>query len=420
MIADMQRARHLAWELPKLGWEVEILCPDESYQRSPYVDKDSSLFFSPTAGIHFVKAYYSAIFSTIGVGSIGWRALIPMLCAGRKLLKRRRFDLIYFSTTQFPLFLLGPIWQRWFGMPYVLDFQDPLYRESNTHPVWAKPTIKHVIASCLGKYVESWPTLSASGIISVSPNYCVTLRRRYESKKPAWLGVGRVAVIPFGVRSYDLEEASRSMAHESEEVRRSARIIYVGAGGPIMRRSFTLVCRALSQARLQHPELVENVKIELYGTMLGWQEGDPRVLENIAQEQGVSEFVKEYPSRVTYRRSLELLLDCDGALVLGVDDAGYMPSKLFSYALSGKPLLASLHADGPAFAQLQNTPGLGHVLWFNESDEMVAADAANVVKQFLEEVVGRRNFDRRAMLEPFLTATMAHRHVKLFEACLLR
>jgi hypothetical protein len=171
---------------------------------------------------------------------------------------------------------------------------------------------------------------------------------------------------------------------------------------------------------LQHPELVENVKIELYGTMLGWKEGDPRVLENIAQEQGVSEFVKEYPSRVTYRRSLELLLDCDGALVLGVDDAGYMPSKLFSYALSGKPLLASLHADGPAFAQLQNTPGLGHVLWFNESDEMVAADAANVVKQFLEEVVGRRNFDRRAMLEPFLTATMAHRHVKLFEACLLR
>ena len=154
MIADMQRARHLAWELPKLGWEVEILCPDESYQRSPYVDKDSSLFFSPTTGIHFVKAYYSAIFSTIGIGSIGWRAFIPMLRAGRKLLKRRRFDLIYFSTTQFPLFLLGPIWQRWFGIPYVLDFQDPLYREGNTHPVWTKPTIKHAIASCLGKYVE--------------------------------------------------------------------------------------------------------------------------------------------------------------------------------------------------------------------------------------------------------------------------
>jgi hypothetical protein len=420
MTADMQRARQLAWELPKLDWEVEILCPDESYQRSPYVDNDSLLFFSPTASIHFVKAFYSAIFSTIGIGSIGWRALIPMLRAGRKLLKTRRFDLIYFSTTQFPLFLLGPIWQRWFGIPYVLDFQDPLYQESNTHPVWTKPSIKHAIANCLSKYVESWSTLSASGIISVSPNYCITLLRRYESKKPAWLGADRVAVIPFGVCSYDLEETSRSRAHEIEEAGRPVRIVYVGVGGPIMRRSFTLICRALSQARLQHPELVENIKIELYGTMLGWKEGDPCELENIAREQGVSEFVKEYPSRVTYRRSVELLLDCDGALVLGVDDVGYMPSKLFSYALSGKPLLASLHADGPAVAQLQNTPGLGHVLWFNESDEMVAADAENVMKQFLEEVVARRNFDRRAMLEPFLAATMAHRHVKLFEACLLR
>ena len=28
MIADMHRARQLAWELPQLGWEVEILSPD--------------------------------------------------------------------------------------------------------------------------------------------------------------------------------------------------------------------------------------------------------------------------------------------------------------------------------------------------------------------------------------------------------
>ena len=27
MIADMQRARQLAWQLPEAGWQVEILCP---------------------------------------------------------------------------------------------------------------------------------------------------------------------------------------------------------------------------------------------------------------------------------------------------------------------------------------------------------------------------------------------------------
>ena len=65
----------------------------------------------------------------------------------------------------------------------------------------------------------------------------------------------------------------------------------------------------------------------------------------------------EYPARVTYRRSLELLLQGDGALVLGVDDAGYMPSKLATYAYSGKPLLACLHRDGPALAMLRERAG---------------------------------------------------------------
>ena len=41
MIADMHRARQLAWELPKLGWQVEILTPDVSYQPASCRDDDS-------------------------------------------------------------------------------------------------------------------------------------------------------------------------------------------------------------------------------------------------------------------------------------------------------------------------------------------------------------------------------------------
>ena len=192
----------------------------------------------------------------------------------------------------------------------------------------------------------------------------------------------------------------------------SARVVQ-SCGAPL-----ALLCRTLSHLRAQHPKLVEGVKIDLYGTMTGWREGDPQDLANIARDQGIADLVEEHPRWISYGRSLDLLLESDGALILGVDDAGYMPSKLFSYALTGKPLLASLRADGPAFAQFQNTAKLGHVLWFNESDEMPLADAANIVKTFLEEVVARQNFDRRAILEPFLADSMAHRHVSLFEACL--
>jgi hypothetical protein len=128
--------------------------------------------------------------------------------------------------------------------------------------------------------------------------------------------------------------------------------------------------------------------------------------------------IREEPGRVSYRRSLELLLQSDGALVFGVDDPGYMPSKLFSYALSGKPLLAVLHREGPAFVQFRRFPALGHALWFGADGDMPLEDAVCVVRAFLHEVVSRQSFDRACDFEPFLAPAMARRHCELFEACL--
>src|SRR4051794_884424 len=54
IVADMHRARHLAWEMSKVGWEVEILCPDESYQRPEWIEEDSSPFFAPGTATHLV------------------------------------------------------------------------------------------------------------------------------------------------------------------------------------------------------------------------------------------------------------------------------------------------------------------------------------------------------------------------------
>lgn len=341
-----------------------------------------------------------------------------MLRAGRHLLLRRHFDLVYISTTQFPFFLLGPAWQRLTGVPFVLDFHDPCYKEGAANPVWARPSLKHSISHWLAKHVEAGPTIAASGLVSVSPNYIEILRRRYQNNSLAWLIEGRHAVIPFASLPHDLDEVAEQIVPMATQATQPARIVYVGAGGPIMRRSFSLLCRTLSQLRTQYPQLVEGVRIELYGTMTGWRNGDPRYLADLAREQGVADLVTEDPNWISYRRSLELLLESDGALILGVDDEGYMPSKLFSYALSGKPLLASLRQEGSAFAIFKAVVGLGHALWFTRTEEMLVADAAIKLSAFLQEVVSRRSFDRRAILEPFLAPRMARRHVELFEACL--
>src|SRR5258706_5816735 len=99
MTADMHRARHLAWELPLLGWEVEILCPDGSYQLPLCMDADSADLFSPETVVHAVPQRFSWLARTLGLGSIGWRALLPMLVAGRRLVRKKRLDLVYLSTT---------------------------------------------------------------------------------------------------------------------------------------------------------------------------------------------------------------------------------------------------------------------------------------------------------------------------------
>jgi hypothetical protein len=185
-----------------------------------------------------------------------------------------------------------------------------------------------------------------------------------------------------------------------------------------MAKSFDVFSRVLAQLRMKCPELCEGIRIQLLGTVLGWKPGQARVLTDIGAKWKIDDLIYEEPGRLSYRRSLETLLQSDGALIFGVADPAYMPSKLFNYALSGKPLLATLHREGPAFAVFQAIRSLGHALWFGGENEMPLEEAMNVMETFLREVIKRQNFDRAGDIEPYLTPAMARRHVQLFEACL--
>src|SRR5262249_33575043 len=103
---------------------------------------------------------------------------------------------------------------------------------------------------------------------------------------------------------------------------------------------------------------------------------------------------------------------------LGVDDEGYMPSKLFSYALSRRPLLASLHRRGPAFAEFQSAPELGHALWFGSSEDMTDEEAAKIVRGFLERIRGEEGIRRGGGDHIYLASEMAQHHAALFNTCL--
>ncbi len=418
MIADMHRARHLTWELPKLGWQVEILAPDVSHQPASCRDDDSAAFFAPNIAAHDVAELSPRLLRRIGLGNIGWRALLPMARRGLQLLASRRFDLVYISTAQLPLFLLGPVWRHLTGVPYVLDLHDPGYRDDAKRPAWLRSSLKYEMGRRLAKHIERGAVAHASAIVSVSASYVDALRARHADTRAPWLDGDRTAVIPFAVRAEDLRDAAQRAPHRDAETRNPPRIVYVGAGGPVMARSFALLCRTLAHLRRDRPGLVENVTIALSGTMLGWREGEQCHLAEIAREHGLGDLVEEDPRRLSYRRSLEALAGADGALILGVDEQGYMPSKLFSYAASGKPLLACVHRDGPACRALRRDPVLGHALWFSATGDMPLDAASAALGAYLDEVIARRSVDRAAALQPFLAPAMAERHAELFEACL--
>src|SRR5262249_43814591 len=150
MIADMHRARQLAWHLPALGWDVEIFCPDESYQPSSCLDGDSAAFFASGTLVHRIPQRLAWLFRVLSAGGIGTRAILPALPSGHNLLRQRRYDLVYISTAQFLQFLLGPVWRRQFGIPYVLDLHDPVYR-----PAVEPAGLKHRMSRMLSRQVEA-------------------------------------------------------------------------------------------------------------------------------------------------------------------------------------------------------------------------------------------------------------------------
>jgi hypothetical protein len=415
MIADMHRARQLAWELPARGWDVEVLTAGTDFQHSSILDPDGGAFFAPAIPVHAVRERFAAAHRLLGLGSIGWRALVPMYHEGMRLLRTRRFDLVYVSTTQFPLLMLGAAWKRRTGVPYVLDVHDPCYKPRVGDAPWAHRGAKHAVSAWLAKTIESVSVRAADGLVAVSDDYIARLRERYARFGPAWLEESRHATIPFAASQRDLAQAGAGPTGEKSA--QPARIAYVGAGAPVMARAVELFCGALARVRERHPELAGAVRFELRGTTYRWRDGDPRPIQEIARRHGLDDRVREEPARVSYRESVAISLDAAGLLVLGVDDRGYMPSKLFSYAATGRPLLGVLRRDGPAYRWLSGACPGGHALWFEDDAQMPLDDASRELEAFLREAADGRTFDRSAQLAPFDAGVMADRHAVLFDAC---
>ncbi len=339
----MQRIRMSLPYFKQFDWAADVVVVDDKYSE---MIKDELLLQSipPNVNIYKVDALSKKITSKVGLGSLALRSMWYYLKTVNRLLKATKYDLIYFSTTQFPVTILGSYWKRKFKVPYIIDIQDPWHSEYyQDKPKNQRPS-KYWFSYRLNKYLEPIAMKQVGGLISVSDGYIDDLKNRYPIIKniPA-------ITIPFGAFKPDLQIAADSKSIFKPLLNPAFKnIVYVGRGGADMQPALNTIFKALKSCLDKNPHLFQYIRLYFIGTSYAPAGlGKPTILP-IANEYGVEQNVIEITDRISYYHTLATLQQADALLMPGSDDPQYTASKIYPYLLTNKPLLAVFNSKSPA------------------------------------------------------------------------
>lgn len=412
---DMHRVRMLLPFFRANGWEVEVLSVEFGQVAAP-LDPWLAEGLPDDVKVHRVRALGLGWSSIPGLGTLGLRALTSLGKAGDRLLAKNGFELVYFSTTVFETHLLGPRWKRKFGVPFVMDYQDPwvndYYRE---HPEVVPPggRIKYALSDALHRWMEPRVLRECSGITSVSPDYPSQLARRYP-----WLNTARTIVQPFPGARRDFERMSSAQISQRHFDPQDGKLhwVYIGVVIPGMLPVLRALFEALATA--MEPDIRNKLRMHFIGTSYAPDGRATPVVLPLAAQYGLAEQVQEQCARIPYAEALKCLADADALLAIGSDDPGYTASKIYPYLLAGKPLLAIYHEQSSVVPLLQGVGGAVCIPFPTRIDE--AALAKGIGKSWVDghAFAQPRPLDKTAF-EPYTDHGSAATLCRFFEECLL-
>ena len=341
--ADMQRVRMSLSYFGQYGWEAEVVTVDERY--ADMVQDDLLLQSIPEGiKIHTVKALSKKWTTKFALGSIALRSLWYYRKKVNALVKAEKYDLIYFSTTQFPVCILGAYWKKKFNIPYVIDMQDPWHSDYYREKPKEQQPSKYWFSYHLNKYLEPIAIKSCDGLVAVSKNYIDDLKERYPSIKN----------IPAAVITFGAFEADFTIAANNEEAFRPllspgfTNVVYIGRGGADMHKALVPFFEVLRAGLDTNPGLFNKLKIYFIGTSYAATGKGLHTILPLAKQFGVEGNVVEITDRISFYHTLITLKQADALLVPGSDDPNYTASKLYPYLLTGKPLLTIFNSKSEA------------------------------------------------------------------------
>jgi Glycosyl transferase 4-like domain len=343
---DMQRARMALPFLRKQGWEPVVLAVAPDLVEGAVLEPSLESTYAKDIRIIRVRGVPYATTRRAYFGSLWLRCGRAIREAGDKLLASEHFDLVFFTTTQFDAFTLGPRWKAKFNVPYLLDYQDPwvndYYDRTGVKPPGGK--FKFGFSQWMAKLKEPAILRGAAGVISVSPAYGATLARNYK-----WFDENRVTFLPFGAAERDFDAAS---THRPSQPLVSfgdglVHLVYAGRCGPDMSTSLKILFRAFKIFLAASPDKANLLRFHFIGTDYA-----PRPLGRewampVAREENVESYVDEMCYRVPYYDALYYLTHADALIAVGSNDPTYSASKIFPYVLAHRPLLVIFHELSP-------------------------------------------------------------------------
>lgn len=405
--ADTHRVRMSLPYFKEYGWEAEVVVVDE---KNVDLVKDPFLLDSvpKDINIHKVNAFTKKWTSKVGLGSLALRSMWFYRKKVNKLLRQKKYDLIYFSTTEFPICVLGNYWKKKFNIPYVIDMQDPWHSDYYQNKPKSERPKKYWFSYRLHKYLEPIAMKNVDGLISVSTKYIETLKIRYNN-----LANIPYKVITFGAHELDFKIVAANGSHLKLYFNPQAKqtnLVYVGRGGYDMRDAIEILFKAFKNGLNQNPELFEHTHLHFIGTSYAPSGKGTKTISPIAKDLGLSSYVTEHTDRIGFYESIKQLITADGLLIIGSNDSSYTASKLYPYILAQKNLLAVFNENSSA-TKIMSECNAGDLITFNQTEEEAYYTLHNFLNKVKNKIPSATNF---LAFEPYTASYLTKCQINLF------
>lgn len=365
-LAGVHRARHLAKHLPSRGWTPVVVAVDETFHEER-LDPGLAALVPSSVEVVKVSAVPAQYSRPLGIGEISLRAHHTLRQAVVHQLSSRSVGAVLITGSPYYPMLMAAEIKRRFGVPVVLDFQDPWVSAwGATQPRLSKTGVSHI----LSEWMEPKAVRAADFITSVSETQNAEMAARYP-----WLDRARMAAIPIGGDPEDFQTLRKSV--DRDELGLFApggvTLCYVGTFMPRTEPLMRVFLKAFARARELHPQLFSNVRLLFVGTSNQPNDTSTYRVRPLAQELGVSDSVLEVPQRLAYLDAIGVLARSDGIILIGSDEPHYTASKIYPGLMAGRPFISLFHRNSSSHAILTEAGG-GLVHAFADEVELAALE----------------------------------------------